>query len=145
MKKLEFKTTIDAPREKVWDVLWKDETYRKWTRSFSEGSHAKSDWKEGSKILFLDGSGNGMVSRIRSKDENKYMSFEHLGYIKDGVEVLSGKEVESWQGGQENYTLTNRGGKTELLVELDAMEEYLDMFNDSFPKSLKEVKRLSEA
>jgi uncharacterized protein YndB with AHSA1/START domain len=36
----QFKTLIDAPREKVWDILWADDTYQKWTAAFCEGSKA---------------------------------------------------------------------------------------------------------
>ena len=67
MTKQEFKVSINAPREKVWEVLWNDATYPAWTSAFSEGSHAVTDWKKGSKILFLDGKGSGMVSTIAEK------------------------------------------------------------------------------
>ena len=45
MKKLQFSIEINAPKEKVWDTLWQDENYRKWTSVFMEGSFAESDWK----------------------------------------------------------------------------------------------------
>ena len=45
MEKQTFKITIDAPREKVWDVLWSDDTYREWTSVFSPGSRAETDWR----------------------------------------------------------------------------------------------------
>ena len=64
MEKLNFSIKISAQRKKVWNVLFDDETYRKWTSVFAPGSYAETDWKEGSKALFLDGTGNGMVSRI---------------------------------------------------------------------------------
>ena len=50
MERKEFTIDINAPREKVWDVLWQDDSYRKWTSVFSEGSHAETDWKKGSKV-----------------------------------------------------------------------------------------------
>jgi uncharacterized protein YndB with AHSA1/START domain len=53
MQKLNFSTTIDAPKEKVWQVLWDHDNYRKWTAPFCEGSYAETDSKEGSKVLFL--------------------------------------------------------------------------------------------
>jgi len=40
MKKIQFSTEINAPKEKVWNVLWDDATYRKWVSVFSEGSKA---------------------------------------------------------------------------------------------------------
>jgi len=51
---------------------------------FAAGSYAKTDnWKEGSKVLFLDGKGQGMVSTVAKNKPNEYMSFKHLGEVKD--------------------------------------------------------------
>src|SRR6187402_2241939 len=85
METLKFNTSIKASREKVWQVLWNDETYRKWTAVFGEGSHAESDWNEGSEILFLGAGGSdGMFSVIETKIPNEQMIFRHLGEIKNG-------------------------------------------------------------
>lgn len=144
MEKQEFKISIDAPREKVWNVLWADDTYREWTSPFSSGSHAETDWKKGSKVLFLDGKGMGMVSTIAENIPNEYMSFEHRGVVKDGVEDTESEEVKKWAGAHENYTLKNVSGKTELVVDMDINDEYKDMFTEIFPKALQKVKELSE-
>ncbi len=144
MEKQEFKIAIDAPREKVWNVLWEDGSYRAWTAAFSEGSHAVSDWKKGSKVLFLDGKGMGMVSRIDDTIPNEYMSFEHVGYVKDGVEDLSSDEVKNFAGAHENYTLKDVGGRTELIVDMDINDQYKDYFSQTFPKALAKVKELAE-
>ncbi|WP_205510037.1 SRPBCC family protein [Longitalea arenae] len=144
MEKQEFKITIDAPREKVWKVLWTDDSYRAWTAPFSEGSHAVSDWKKGSKVLFLDGNGMGMVSKIDDAVPNEYMSFLHLGIVKDGVEDTESEEIKGWAGAHENYILKDVQGKTELQVELDIDEQHKEMFSDTFPKALQKVKELAE-
>lgn len=65
MKRLHYEVSIDAPRNRVWEVLWSEETYGKWTAPFDEGSRAISDWEEGSKVLFLSAKGYGMYSKIR--------------------------------------------------------------------------------
>ncbi|MDX5346119.1 MAG: SRPBCC domain-containing protein, partial [Hymenobacteraceae bacterium] len=83
MKKLQYSVDINAPKEKVWEVLWNDETYRKWTSVFSEGSSAETDWQEGSKIHFLNGEGGGMYSVVAKNQPNEYMSIKHLGEVKD--------------------------------------------------------------
>ena len=57
MTTLEFKIEINAPKEKVWDILWNDATYKQWTSVFCEGNYVVSDWKEGSKIHFLSPNG----------------------------------------------------------------------------------------
>ncbi|MBO9204103.1 MULTISPECIES: SRPBCC family protein [Niastella] len=144
MEKQEFTIAIDAPREKVWTVLWNDEYYRAWTAAFTEGSHAITDWKKGSKVLFLDGKGMGMVSRIDETIPNEYMSFEHLGSIKDGVEDVTSDEAKSFAGAHENYTLKDRNGKTELVVDMDMNDEFKDYFIKTMPKALEKVKELAE-
>ena len=145
MEKQEFKISIDAPREKVWKVLWTDATYRTWTAPFAEGSHVKTDWKKGSKALFLDGKDEGMVSTIAENIPNEYMSIKHLGIVKHGVEDMQSDEVKKWAGGFENYTLKNEDGKTELVVDVDLNEAMKDFFATTFPKALKKVKELAES
>ncbi|MGB5437285.1 MAG: SRPBCC domain-containing protein [Maribacter sp.] len=144
MERKEFRTTIDAPKEKVWHVLWNDATYPKWTAPFGEGSRAETDWKEGSKALFLSADGGGMVSRIAKNRPNEFMSIEHLGFVKNGVEDTTSDEVKQWIGAMENYTLKNDGGKTELIVQMDIAEQYLDYFVKVWPKAFEKVKELSE-
>jgi hypothetical protein len=144
MEKLHFSQTINAPKEKVWSILWDDATYRQWTSAFSPTSYADSDWNEGSKILFLDGNGSGMVSKIETKRPNEFMSFKHLGELKNGVEDTESNAVKGWAGALENYTLKEVDGKTELVVDMDINEDYKDMFMGMFPKALEQVKILAE-
>ena len=144
MKRKEFNVTINASKEKVWNVLWKDETYRQWTAPFSEGSYAKTDWQEGSKVHFLGPNGDGMVARISERRDYEYMGIEHLGMVENGVEDTESEKVQSWKGAEENYTLTTANDQTELMVETDIAEEYLDEFQKSWPQALQKVKELSE-
>lgn len=144
MEKLKFNTTINAPKEKVWNALWDGENYRKWTAVFSEGSTVETDWKKGSKVLFTDGKGSGMVSEIADNIPNEYMSFRHLGMVNDGVEDTTSEKVKDWAGAMENYKLKDTDGKTELEVELDIVDEHKGYFADAFPKALQKVKEISE-
>ena len=144
MEKMSFSTSINAPKEKVWKILWGDDTYRKWTSAFAEGSHAVTDWKEGSKVLFLDGKGSGMVSKIESKKQNEFMSFKHLGEIKDGIEDTTSEKVTAWAGALENYTLKEANGITRLTVTMDIADDFKDYFMKTFPKAMDQVKILSE-
>lgn len=144
MEKLKFNTTINAPREKVWNALWNEDNYRMWTSVFSEGSSVETDWKKGSKVLFTDGKGSGMVSEIADNIPNEYMSFRHLGMVQDGVEDTTSDKVREWAGSTENYTLKDADGKTELEVELDIAEKHKGYFTDTFPKALQLVKEISE-
>lgn len=145
MEKLHFKTLINAPREKVWSVLLDDATYREWTAVFMEGSRAITDWKKGSKAIFTDSSGkSGMVSRIEENIPNEFLSIEHLGELKDGVEDTTSEKVQQWAGAHENYTLKEINGQTELLIDCDMADDYVDMFKDIWPKALDKVKEIAE-
>ncbi len=144
MQKINFSTSINASKEKVWKTLWDDSSYRKWTSVFSESSHAVTDWKEGSKVLFLDGKGSGMVSKIEINRPNEHMSFKHMGEVKNGVEDTESDKVKGWAGAMEKYTLKEMDGITELLVELYANDDFKAYFMETFPKALEQVKLLSE-
>ena len=95
LKKISFSTTIKASKEKVWAVLWNDESYKSWTSAFTQGSYAVSDWNEGSKILFLDGKGSGMYSTIAKKIPNEFMSFKHIVEVKDNIELTVDEQTQS--------------------------------------------------
>lgn len=144
MEKLHFSSTINAPVQKVWDTLWADETYRQWTAPFNEGSYAESDWKEGSRILFLGPGGDGMVARIAEKREPNYMGFEHLGMISNGVEDTTSDKVKDWAGARENYSLSENNGQTTVTVDMDITADYKDMFSQLWPKALQKLKEIAE-
>lgn len=139
MTKVDFSITINAPKEKVWEVLWGEPGYRKWTSVFMEGSYAETDWQEGSRIKFLSPSGDGMSSLIRRKVPFEQMVFEHRGEIKNGVE-----QNMEWAGATEAYYLNEQNGVTELRVSMDATEEFKDYFSTTFPKALQVVKQTAE-
>lgn len=144
MEKLHYSISINAPREHVWNTMLQDETYRQWTRAFSEESHYQGSWEEGSKILFLDGNGQGMVSRIARNKPFEFISIEHLGFIAEGKEDTQSDDAKAMAGARENYTLKESGDATELRVDMDSDEEYTDMFEDMWPRALKKLKQLSE-
>ncbi|KUJ60214.1 ATPase [Flavobacteriaceae bacterium CRH] len=144
METLEFKIRIKASAEKVWSVLWNDETYRKWAGVFYEGSYAISDWNEGGKIQFLGPNGGGMNSIIEKKIPNEYMAFKHLGEVKDFKELPIDEESQKWIGAMETYRLTPDDEFTDLIVEVDVVENHIDYFKETFPKGLEIVKELSE-
>ena len=147
MHRQQFKTTIAAPRDAVWETLWNDATYREWTSVFSPGSWADTDWKKGSKVRFLDADNNGMASVIEENRKNEFLSIRHLGItIKNGVEQPRTEESKEWEGFEE-YTLEDEGTNTLLTVDLEfgnIPTEMLDMFNGLFPKALEKIKQISE-
>jgi uncharacterized protein YndB with AHSA1/START domain len=144
MKPLHFSIDIGAPRDRVWQVLWNDDTYGEWTRAFAPGSRAVGEWRQGSKIQFLDGEGSGMESVIEKLVPNEYMSFKHVAEIQEGKVQPLDEKTSQWSGGHEDYQLTERQGATTVNVDLEAPEEYTDMFNDKFPQALRRLKEIAE-
>ncbi len=144
---MKYSITINAPREKVWKTLWEDATYRAWTSAFHESSRAETDWKKGSKVLFLNDKNEGMASTITENIPNEYMGIKHLGLVMNGVEDYDSEEARKWSGSYENYTLKTVNGATEVQVEMGGAEipkEFEDHFAEAWPKALNKIKELSE-
>lgn len=145
METLSYEIIIDAPLQKVWDVLWNTGTYTEWTRFFGSGSKMKSDWKVGGKTYFVNAEGEGMVSTIDSLDEPNQIIFKHLGMVdKEGNEDTQSKEIMEWSGCFEKYILIDLEGKTKLHVEVQVDKQWEDHINKGFIQGLEVVKSLAE-
>ena len=145
---LHFEIKIDAPSEKVFRLMTEEKSYNEWTALFNETSRFEGSWEKGSKIIFIgtdnEGKTGGMVSRIKENIPNQFISIEHLGEIKDGVEIMSGSGVESWAGSLENYSFIDDNGGTVLKVDLDSNAEFKAYFEGIWPKALSKLKEICE-
>ncbi len=149
MQKIHQTIFIQAPREKVWNTMLEDATYRDWTAAFNPGSYYKGNWEEGSKILFLgpgrDGQADGgMLSRIAKNTPYEFISIEHLGLVQNGVEITDPEIVKDWAGIHENYTFMEKDGGTEVSVEVDMLESEKEEMEKMWEKGLQRLKELAE-
>ncbi len=150
MNTIHFSIQINAPREKVWDTMLNQNTYRQWTAPFNpSGSYYEGSWDQGAEIRFLgpseDGSApGGMFSRIHENRKPEFVSIEHLGIIENGVVDTTSEKVKAWTPAFENYTFTEHEGGTLVTVDLDVNEEYQAMFEEMWPQSLQILKQLAE-
>lgn len=149
MQKLHFSIVIHAPKDKVWHAMLDDQPYREWTKAFGEGSYYKGSWEKGSKIHFLGsdpdtGEVGGMVSRIAENKPYEFISIEHLGIVHNGVEDTTSEAARKWSPAFENYTFNDKGGATEVLVDVDVDDEHVQMFNEMWLKGLRKLKELAE-
>ncbi len=147
METQHFTVLINAPKEKVWDAMLADETYRQWTAAFMPGSYYIGNWEKGSKIQFVakDESGkvSGMSSEIADSRPYEFVSIHHLGVVADGVEDITSPQALQWRG-YENYTLHEQDGKTELIIDVDVNEEMAAYMKDAWPKGLQKLKEIAE-
>lgn len=152
MEKLQFSTKINAPVQTVWSTMLDDATYREWTSAFYEGSYYEGDWNQGSEIRFLgpdeNGSLGGMLATVEESRPHEFVSLRYLGQIVDGVNDTTSDEARAIAGTHENYTFRQAGSMTELDVEIDLAagsdDEFVQMFNDLWPKALDKLKEICE-
>lgn len=151
MKKVQFKTEINAPITKVYiTMLGLDNkaTYEAWTAEFNPTSTFEGSWEKGSKILFIgtgeDGEKGGMIAEIAENIPNKFVSIRHYGLLKGDTEITSGEEVEKWAGELENYWFEEHNGITSVTVEVGVSDEYMDYFQTTYPKALQKLKEITE-
>lgn len=151
MQKLQFKKEINASAQKVYETMLglKDKaTYEYWVAIFNPTSTYEGSWDKGSKIRFIgtdeNGKKAGMVSEIAENKPASFVSIRHYGFLDGDTEVTTGEQVEKWAGGHENYTFEEKNGATIVTVEMDTIDEYLDYFNNTYPKALDKLKEISE-
>lgn len=147
MEKLRSDITIKAPRKTVWHAMLDDAPYRRWTRVFAEGSRYEGDWNEGSKLVFLsdhDGGASGMVSRVARNRPYEFVSIEHLGILRDGVEDTTSEAAAEWAPAFENYTFEDVEGGTRVVVEMDVAEKHHEMFAELWPRALEALREVAE-
>lgn len=151
MERMIFKITINSPISRVYERmlgLASKSTYQQWTSAFNETSTYEGSWNTNGKIYFLgttaSGEKEGMVSKIIENIPNAFVSIQHVGLFKNGVEILEGPEVEKWAGGLENYYFEQEVGTCVLRVELDTVEEFADYMNETYPKALEKLKEMCE-
>lgn len=142
MKKLQFSVEIKAPREKVWNTLWEDKTFRDWANIIDEGQYMIGEIKEGNEVQFISAvSGYGVTSLIEKLAINEFVSFRQMADTKDSGEREREKE---WTGGTESYSLAKNDGGTTLTVDIDVPPGQEETFKVRFPKALERVKILTE-
>jgi hypothetical protein len=144
MKKMHFETTIDAPRQDVWDTMLQPETYRRWTSAFMEGSYYEGSWEKGEHIRFLGPDGSGMTAVIEDSKPSEFVSIKHVGVIRDGVEDTESEEARKWAPAYEEYRLSEVGNSTRVEVDLDVTPDFEQMMADTWPLALGKLKEITE-
>jgi len=141
MKEMQFEIEINAPRGKVWNALWQDETLRDWAGLVDPGTCMVGELREGSTVQFISAEGYGVTSLVSKLIPNEYVLFEHQADTKNqGSDIRD----DQWTGGKESYRLTDESGATSLVMTFDVPDELEQAMRDSHPKALERVKELSE-
>lgn len=142
MKEIQFLVEINATKEIVWDTLWQDVTFRQWANIIDPGTYMVGELKEGNEVQFISAeNGYGVTSLVEKLIPSDFLLLRHHA---DTQEVGELERDKQWTGGKETYALTEKDGKTNLIVTFDVPLELEEYFMDSYPKALKMVKVLAE-
>lgn len=145
MKKLTFKTTINASKEKVWETLVGSESSREWMNVSWPGAYSEGIWKEGENLRFLGPEGGGTLMNLVEYKPNEYSFGRHIAALNaDGTEDRTSEVALGWIGATEAYRVTEKNGKTELEVEIQCQPSWESMFNEGWPNALEKLKEIAE-
>jgi uncharacterized protein YndB with AHSA1/START domain len=141
MKEMQFSVEIKATKEKVWDTLWRDETFRQWAGIIDPGTYMSGELKEGNEVEFISGNGYGVTSLVEKLVEGEYLLLIHEADTQGNGEQEREKQ---WTGGKESYSLSEKDGTTTLTASFDVPPELEKYFQDNYPKALERIKELAE-
>lgn len=142
MEKMQFSIEINATKERVWDTLWEDETFRQWASIIDPGTYMVGDLDEGNEIQFISAeNGYGVTSLVEKLKPGEFLLLRHQSDTQSSGEQERKKE---WTGGEESYRLTEKDGVTTLTVAFDVPPELEEYFKVNYPKALERVKVLAE-
>lgn len=143
MHQEEFSIEIHAPKERVWETLWNDVTFRDWANLIDEGMYMKGELIEGEEVQFISGiNGYGVTSVVEKLEPYSFVLLRMLVDTKESGEAL---REEEWTGGSESYALNEEGEVTTLTLTTDVPPTQEVTMRERLPKALARVKELAEA
>lgn len=143
MKEMQFSIQVQTTKEKVWNTLWQDETFRQWASIIDPQTYMVGELKEGNEVQFFSAAnGYGVTSLVEKVVEGEFLLLRHSADTQQ-----TGKQTreKQWTGGKESYTLTEQDGTTTLTVAFDVPAELEEYFTKTYPKALERVKELAES
>lgn len=139
---MRFQVEIHAPKEKVWDILWQDETFRQWAGIIDPGTYMVGNLKEGDEIQFISSvNGYGVTSLVEKLTPSEFLLLRHHA---DTQQSGKQKREKQWTGGKESYSLAESNDHTSLTVTLNVPPELAEEFGVKYPQALERVKVLAE-
>jgi uncharacterized protein YndB with AHSA1/START domain len=137
---------IEAGPEKVWDVLTQSSFTKDWVGDFQPVfAHLESDWKVGSKVLWLTQDGKTLVDgKVSASEPYRKLSFTVHDVSGDFNDVLSDKDGIF-------YTLTEHNGGAKLSVKQGDFskvgakaQDFCEATDKSWQSALLAIKSLAE-
>ena len=139
MKHIKKEFLLNCKPEEAWQLVVDRNKYEKWAFAFQEGSTYTGDMGLNETISFVDGSGDGLVSKVVVFDPEKEIKFSFLGEVTSGKDV----EVPAFADMLEHYIFEPVGNQTKMFVDVAMDDEYYDMMNEMWDQAGIELIKLS--
>ncbi|MEG1047385.1 SRPBCC family protein [Carnobacterium sp.] len=139
MKHIKKEFLLNCKPEEAWQLVVDRNKYQKWAFAFQEGSTYTGDMGLNETISFVDGSGDGLVSKVVVFEPEKEIKFSFLGEVTSGKYV----EVPAFADMLEQYIFEPVGNQTKMLVDVAMDDEYYDMMNEMWDQAGIELIKLS--
>lgn len=140
---MQFSIDINATKEKVWNTLWQDETFRQWASIIDPGTYMVGTLKESEEVQFISAeNGYGVTSLVEKIVPNEFLLLRHQADTQDTGQK---ERKNEWTGAAESYALIEKDGITTLAVAFGVPPNLEEYFAANYPKALQQVKTLAEA
>lgn len=142
MKEMQVAIQIKATKQRVWEVLWQDASFRMWAGVIDPGTYMVGVLKEGATVQFISAEGYGVTSLVAELELYECVLLQHRVDTQDyGTSVRDNQ----WSGGRERYTLTCKDGITTLKITVDIPKELEQVMISSYREALSYIKAMSES
>lgn len=143
MNELQFSVDIATSKEKVWNTMWQDETFRDWASVIDPETYMVGELIEGNEVQFMSAqNGYGVTSLVAKVVPGEYLLLKHQA---DTQQSGAESREDEWTGGEERYELSENNGMTTLTISFGVPPQQEEYFREQYPKALSRIKVLAES
>jgi hypothetical protein len=146
MKNLKFEIDINADVRKVWSTMLERNTYEQWVRNAWPGSSYQGEFKKDNEVSFVGDDGSGTLAKITEYKPFETVKATHIAMLGPGGQRDTTSDMaKEWVGIEEQYFFAKKNDSTRLVIEMKNIpSEFEQMFADTWPVALKDLKDLCE-
>src|SRR5690606_14685401 len=131
--------TINAEKEKVWEILLDKNAVKSWVAAFGEGTWVDTTWRKGTEVLWKDINGSvGAKGLVQENIPGSLLKALFYDEIETTPETPLGDYFES-------YALTQEGENTRLRIEAGPLPvKYVKIHAPLWERALENIRTLAE-
>lgn len=124
----------------IWDVLTTPSMFERWGSAFNKTATFKGKIALNETVIFLDGEGMGMETKISHFIPYKSLTYSFINEIGGSLPV----EETIFKQQYERYTIDAFNEYTRLTVELYVIDEYFEGMDAMWNDAIVKIKMLCE-